>query len=435
LAADGKHVRVVVVNFNGGDLTLKCLRSLAATEWEHGSLEIVVVDNASTDGSVAAIERELPEVRVVRSPKNVGFAGGCNLGFTDLGDTDYVALVNNDATVTPGWLEPLVRAIDADPALGAVCPKILLDGKFREISLRAATTTRRYGRDVGVWVSGTRVDDVDTSLRTHHPQGWWGLEPPERGWPPGQWTRDQAMLRVPVGDGVTHIASLQLSALRPGTVSITSGSDTHTADVGPEPQWLSVPLGGQDLSIINNVGSVLTDDGHGADRAYFAPDDGSYDEPADVFAWCGAGVLLRRAYLDDVGLMDDRLFVYYEDFEHAWRGRDRGWRFRTVPESVIHHVHTATTGEGSPLKLYHEERNRLLVLTRHAPRGLALTQIVRQALVTASYARRDIFSRLLHLRKPSAKVVRPFARAWFAFLVRVPGALRSRRADKQRPPR
>ena len=57
---------------------------------------------------------------------------------------------------------------------------------------------------------------------------------------------------------------------------------------------------------------------------------------------------------------------YYEDLELAWRGAKRGWRYRYVPSSVVHHQHAATTGEGSRLKRYHEERNRLLVLTRHA---------------------------------------------------------------------
>ena len=83
-----------------------------------------------------------------------------------------------------------------------------------------------------------------------------------------------------------------------------------------------LPFAGPAVEVINNVGTVLTDDKHGADRGYLEPDDGRFGAPEDVFAWCGAGVLLRRAYLDEVGQLDERLFVYYEDLELSWRGTE-----------------------------------------------------------------------------------------------------------------
>ena len=53
-----------------------------------------------------------------------------------------------------------------------------------------------------------------------------------------------------------------------------------------------------------------------------------------MFAWCGGGVLLRPRYLADVGLFDERFFLYYEDTDLSWRGRSRGWRYRYVPEAA-----------------------------------------------------------------------------------------------------
>ena len=91
------RVRVVVLNYDGGDMTMRCLRALEAVEWPREALEILLVDNASIDGLARRIERELPDIRVLEHTHNVGFAGGCNLGLEDLDSVDYVALLNNDA--------------------------------------------------------------------------------------------------------------------------------------------------------------------------------------------------------------------------------------------------------------------------------------------------------------------------------------------------
>ena len=88
-----------------------------------GELEVVVVDNGSTDGSVDAGTARHPGVRLVQTGANLGFAGGVNAGLADLGDLDAVALVNSDAFVEPGWLAPLVTALEADDARGRGLPE------------------------------------------------------------------------------------------------------------------------------------------------------------------------------------------------------------------------------------------------------------------------------------------------------------------------
>src|SRR5204863_107065 len=124
--------------------------------------------------------------------------------------------------------------------------------------------------------------------------------------------------------------------------------------------------------IINSAGLNLYRDGRGGDRGFREPDDGQYDEPAEVFGACGASVLLRRAMLDDVGFFDERLFMYCEDLDLAWRARFRGWRFRYTPRSVVYHVHCGSSGEGSPFHLYYAERNRVIVNLKNAPALQAL---------------------------------------------------------------
>src|SRR5690606_30035179 len=83
--------------------------------------------------------------------------------------------------------------------------------------------------------------------------------------------------------------------------------------------------------------------------------------------------------LDDVGLFDESLFLYYEDTELSWRLRRRGWTVRHVPDAVTVHDHAASSGTGSAFFLDHNERNRLLVALIHAPWGVVLRALTRAA--------------------------------------------------------
>jgi GT2 family glycosyltransferase len=252
-AGTDRTVRVVVVCWNNRDLLPRCLDHLLATTWS-GPLELVVVDNGSTDGSVDDWAQRYPQVELRRTGANLGFAAGANVGLRDLDGVWAVALVNSDAFVEPGWLEPLAAALDEDARIGAASPKILLADR----------------------------------------------------------------------DG----------AGRP---------------------------------LINNVGVVLGPTWELHDRGLGEPDTGQYDTAEDLWAWCGGGVLLRSDYLRDVGLLDERLFMYAEDVDLSWRGAHRGWRYRSAPGSVLHHLHRASSGgERTPLLDYLNRRNRIVVVCRHA---------------------------------------------------------------------
>lgn len=406
-------IGVVVVDYNGGELTLDCLRSIVRSDWPAPQLRVVLVDNASTDGIADRVRAELPVVQVVERTANDGFGAGCNAGIRALGEVDFVALVNNDATVDPGWLVPLVDTLDADATLGAACPKILFAGRFRDIELRSATARRGMGdgRDLGAFLSGARVDGDDVWPRVQLVDGTWGLEPgADAG---GEWTGPVAHLRVVVPDHRDAVTvELQLRADGPRSVSLDAGEGVVEHSIGPEPAWYEVPSTGGGIAVVNNAGTELLPDGFAVDRGYLVPDDGGFDAPADVFAWCGGGVLLRRAYLDDVGGFDERLFLYYEDLELAWRGRERGWRYRYVPESLVRHVHSATSGRSSPLKQFYDERNRLLVLAQHGSPATAARAALRSLLVTASYARRDVVAPALTGRAPHSDIAWRRLRAW-----------------------
>jgi GT2 family glycosyltransferase len=110
----------VIVNWNGWRDTLDCLASLR--EQEYGNLQILVVDNGSTDDSVERIRSAFPEVRLIETGKNIGFPGGCNVGLRAAfaGSAKFVWLLNNDTVCPPDTLRKLIRRAVASPEAGLV---------------------------------------------------------------------------------------------------------------------------------------------------------------------------------------------------------------------------------------------------------------------------------------------------------------------------
>jgi GT2 family glycosyltransferase len=123
-ASSAPRVHVVVLNWNSPQMTADCLRSLLATS--AGSFRIVVVDNGSRDNSVGYLRGAFPEVEVIANDRNLGFAGGCNVGIRHAlaEGADYILLANNDTIVDPGLLPELMAHAEAHPEAGILSPKI-----------------------------------------------------------------------------------------------------------------------------------------------------------------------------------------------------------------------------------------------------------------------------------------------------------------------
>jgi GT2 family glycosyltransferase len=102
-------ISVVIVNFNGERVIGPCLDSVFAQSCPPA--EVIVVDNASTDGSCNLVRRIFPSVKVIASPVNHGYAGGCNLGIRACSQ-EFVAILNNDVVLDPGWAEAMMRHLD-----------------------------------------------------------------------------------------------------------------------------------------------------------------------------------------------------------------------------------------------------------------------------------------------------------------------------------
>ena len=122
-------VTVVMLTYNRWDLTSEALRLLA--EVTDPRYEVVIVDNASTDGTLEELER-VGGARILRNPRNLGFGPANNQGAA-MARGRHLLLLNSDAWVRPGWLEPLIDLADADPGIAAVAPKLLYpDGRLQE---------------------------------------------------------------------------------------------------------------------------------------------------------------------------------------------------------------------------------------------------------------------------------------------------------------
>ena len=285
-------VTVITVTYEAAPLVLECLDSLAQQDLDGLTMDVVVVDNASTDGTAELVAREHPGVTVLRSPRNTGFAGGNNLALRSV-TSPLVVLLNNDAVAAPGAIAALVRALrSADPAVAALSATVLLRQRFRP-----------------------------------------------------------------------------------------AGQEDEDVVIGPDGAWSPDPEG--DVTLVNSTGNVVLSSGYGTDRGWLA-EASQHRPPREVFGFCGAAAAIRMSALDEVGLFDDDFFLYYEDSDLSWRLRLAGHRIEHCPDAVVHHHHAASTREGSDLFLFHDGRNRLLMLIKDATAGLAVRALLRFMLTTAS---------------------------------------------------
>ena len=342
----------MVVNFNGGEFLGRAIDALLATVTAC-AIEIVAVDNASTDGSVDDFATRFPTVQLIRGQTNLGFAGGNNLALRDLDGIDAVALVNSDCFVSPDWLDPLIAALDANARVGAASPKILFDGRWRPVTMTSHTFIpgNGDGRTLGVRVHDGPTPVMFSTGFSHQEQGF-------------RWS-DVAKAELFVAD--QEPAVLRLAAERRKHITLNG----HTAEVTEVPTDVAVTCDDR-VDVINNAGNELTDTWWGIERGFHEADRGQWDRPGDIPAWCGACVLLRADYLHEVGLLDNRFFLYFEDTDLSLRGAKHSWRYRYQPASVVRHGHGLSSGPTSQLSRFCTERNRLVVIARHAPKATAV---------------------------------------------------------------
>lgn len=201
----------VVLNWNRPVETAECLKSLQQVAYPH--LELLVVDNHSTDNSVALLNQQFPHLQILQSQVNLGYAGGNNLGISYAlnKNADYIWLLNNDTTVEPETLSPLVQEAQKNPQVAVFGSKILygsdptqiwfLSGSYDWIKHRHDFFARHWHDDPQVfgqqslpsdWISGCslfmraaaikQIGSLDEHFFMYYEDLDWCLTAKEKGW-------------------------------------------------------------------------------------------------------------------------------------------------------------------------------------------------------------------------------------------------------------
>ena len=286
--------------------------------------------------------------RVVRPPRNDGFAAAANLGVAETRG-DLVALLNEDALAGDGWLAAAAELLE-DPTVGAVSPRVVLAGRFLEVLLNdepsfASGDSRPLGRQLTTATLGG-VDVLSGLTGT-------GVHPLEHGrtgerW---RWTSGRVPFYVPL---------------------VESGDELDLLLNGEAVQPARV------VDLLSSAGSYLRANGSVGGIGSQAPDDERLDIAEERFSLSAAALVTTRDVLAKVGGFAKRYVEGYEDTDWCWRGRLMGLRMFYEPAATVR-LEAVTTGTlGVRRERHLAERNRLLTLVRNAPIDLAMAEMWRK---------------------------------------------------------
>lgn len=240
-------VTIVTINYNQLGLTCELLDSLRRVTYP--AVEVIVVDNNSKEDPTTVITERYPEVKLIVSRENLGFAGGNNLGIK-ASRGEYILFLNNDTEVAPGFLEPLVELFQANPQAGAASSKILYYNSGETIQ----------------YAGSSRID----------------------------------------------------------------------------------PFTGRSKRI-----------------GYLEKDNGQYSSVKETDLAHGAAMMVPRRVIDEIGMMPEFFFLYYEEVDWCESIKRGGYKIYVVPASKVYHKESMSIGKGSTLKTYYMTRNRLLYMRRN----------------------------------------------------------------------
>ncbi|MEX2230974.1 MAG: glycosyltransferase family 2 protein [Cyclobacteriaceae bacterium] len=251
-------VSIITINFNQLKVTCELLDSLRSITYPE--VEVIVVDNHSNEDPAPVIAERYPEVKLIASAENLGFAGGNNLGI-QASRGKYLLFLNNDTEVAPGFLEPLVALFESNPKAGAASSKILYYNSGDTIQ----------------YAGSTRVD----------------------------------------------------------------------------------PFTGRSKRI-----------------GYLEKDHGQHNVQQETDLAHGAAMMVPRRVINQVGMMPEFFFLYYEEVDWCESIKKAGYKIYFVPDSKVYHKESVSIGKRSTLKTYYMTRNRVLYMRRNTAGFKKLTWLL-----------------------------------------------------------
>jgi GT2 family glycosyltransferase len=123
MSGKSKSASIIILSYNSREDLAECIPSLMSQTYQ--DFEIIVVDNASTDGSEIFTRTNYPEIKVIQTGKNLGYPAGNNVGF-EVAEGEFIVVVNPDTVADPEWLAELIKPLKNDPTIAATTSKILI---------------------------------------------------------------------------------------------------------------------------------------------------------------------------------------------------------------------------------------------------------------------------------------------------------------------
>ena len=239
------EISIITINYNGLNDTCALIETIP----DNDKLEVIVVDNASLNQEADTISKRFPQVKVIKSNKNLGFAGGNNLGIK-AAQGNYLFFINNDTIFKEFNVQSLINRLESSPDIAIVCPKI------------------RFA---------------------------WGNNP------------------------IQFTGYTPLSKITVRNQAIGFGEEDH----------------------------------------------GQYNTAHPTPYAHGAAMLIKKEAIDQVGLMPECFFLYYEELDWSMMFTRAGYQIWYEPLCTIYHKESQATGQNSPLRTYYIVRNRLLLVKRN----------------------------------------------------------------------
>lgn len=279
-------VSIITINYNQSAVTKDFLASIKNITYPE--IEVIVIDNGSPNDTPEKLLEEFPDIHLILSKENLGFAGGNNLG-VKVAKGKYCLFINNDTEVEPDFLEALVERLESNPDIGMLSPKIKFHHTPDTIQYAGYTPFNRI------------------TLRQH------------------------------------------LIGFR-------------------------------------------------------QKDRGQFDKGGYTFAGHGAAMMVPMSVIQEVGMMAELFFLYYEEHDWCERIKMAGYKAYYEPKSTVWHKESISTGKESPLKAYYITRNRILFARRNVRKSFKwLTILYLFTMVPLNFSIRYLKNRQFDLFKAAWK--------------------------------